>query len=656
MENQLKGYYVMPLRNGIGMDSNMLKTKVIDWALASNLIKCRRDFERETNFLSDQTPLETDLSFEKGCLLEKSLRLKSGICKEDDLVDAVITYGPYNALCFTVGIAKDLCGSSKIQGNNTHATHAELWRNKYKTELKHVSQSFLVGYTLLRASNFLQKPTVSQEISGNWCKTKVKRIELPPEVCSLHVGVKGCLLRGALRLPSVLFALESSLLAAQLRDYIGVPLSAFKVQESLTSGACNSDYCYEHLELLGDSFLALTGVTALYLKHPSMGKDSLASSLHSLVENKQLFQYAEACGLFSYVFAEPFQVRHWIPPGPVPEHLGSGGSRVQMSTSNRQRISYRTLADVVEALVGSYILNGSINDTLKAISWLKIPIEYPSSAAEAVLALSEKYSVKRTLLASIKISELEKRLKYQFRNVALLYVALHNNSEEIEGGLDFSRLAYLGDNILLYLVTKHLILMDQGLSVGDLNEMKQSIINKENLAYSAVKNGLHLFLQGLSSSVRDSVSLYTSMFHRQSQGAKVPSAYGIPGQCAPKILGVEIPALAAAVYLDSELDIKVVWKVLRPLLEPLPTPGCFSLHPITELMQLCEKLHLSCEIQCIYKAGIFEARVISDQVIIASCEHEEKRLARRFAAVKALRLLSMDSFSIHSANEDSSFK
>lgn len=54
-------------------------------------------------------------------------------------------------------------------------------------------------------------------------------LELPPEICSVHVGVKGKLLRGAMRLPSVLFSLETALLAAELRDNIGVPMSCFKV-------------------------------------------------------------------------------------------------------------------------------------------------------------------------------------------------------------------------------------------------------------------------------------------------------------------------------------------------------------------------------------------------------------------------------------------
>lgn len=54
-------------------------------------------------------------------------------------------------------------------------------------------------------------------------------VELPPEICELHVGMKGSLCRGAMRLPSVLHSLEMTLVAAELRDLIGPPISCFKV-------------------------------------------------------------------------------------------------------------------------------------------------------------------------------------------------------------------------------------------------------------------------------------------------------------------------------------------------------------------------------------------------------------------------------------------
>jgi hypothetical protein len=74
---------------------------------------------------------------------------------------------------------------------------------------------------------FLLKRTF--DVAGKVAPRSNETLELPPEICVIHRGVKGKLLRGAMRLPSVLHSLETALLAAELRDLIGVPISCFKV-------------------------------------------------------------------------------------------------------------------------------------------------------------------------------------------------------------------------------------------------------------------------------------------------------------------------------------------------------------------------------------------------------------------------------------------
>lgn len=54
-------------------------------------------------------------------------------------------------------------------------------------------------------------------------------------MCVLHVGLQGRLCRGAMRLPSVLHSLEMALVAAELRNHIGPPLSCFKVHLEVAS-------------------------------------------------------------------------------------------------------------------------------------------------------------------------------------------------------------------------------------------------------------------------------------------------------------------------------------------------------------------------------------------------------------------------------------
>lgn len=229
-------------------------------------------------------------------------------------------------------------------------------------------------------------------------------MELPPEVCVLHVGLQGRLCRGAMRLPSVLHSLEMALVAAELRDHIGPPLSCFKVhpevtssysaffscqeffsisigffrvrllflslprlhqivngsmcsgiyeefifisnfppqrlridkfenfisyrtggcmqvQEALTSGACEGNYSYETMELLGDSVLNFVGGVHMYINFPSEPSIKLHTRRHDLVSNKSLYSCGLACGLPGYIFAELLNTKTWVPPGPALEDL-----------------------------------------------------------------------------------------------------------------------------------------------------------------------------------------------------------------------------------------------------------------------------------------------------------------------------------------------
>jgi hypothetical protein len=91
------------------------------------------------------------------------------------------------------------------------------------------------------------------------------------------------------------------------------------VQEALTSGACEGELSYETLELLGDSILNFTGGAYMYLKHLSLDGENLHVGNHELISNKTFYNCAITSGLPRYVFAEIFNPKTWVPPGPFLE-------------------------------------------------------------------------------------------------------------------------------------------------------------------------------------------------------------------------------------------------------------------------------------------------------------------------------------------------
>ncbi|KAI5082679.1 hypothetical protein GOP47_0002422 [Adiantum capillus-veneris] len=602
-ENKVKGYYLLPLKDeaDLGTKANSV-TLLIDWAVALNFVNWKFNmrewafYKANPGLVTTQVLLHNDSATHE----KRHLRLKCGIYEEDGLIDAFVSYGPWNSRCFITGVAKELCALSFMQGNQSGLTFKDYWQERFKVELQYLYQPLLIGYSLSRAGNFLLRP--SQE--ALWCNAKAKRVILPPEVCILQAGLKGTLWRGAFRLPSILHGLESALLAAQLRDLIGAQISAFKFQEALTSGAYNVYQSYERFELVGDSYLTLVGAAALYVKDSSLSKEDLASSLHALVRNKKLFQCAKESGLTPYVFNETFQIRGWLPPGLMCERLHQVENKALSACLRRQRISWRTLADVVEAIVGACVMYGKTEDAVKAILWLRIPIQYPEKSA-CSLPLKIGVEIKNSI-STRQIGNLERQINFQFKNRDLVFAALCYSSGDCDGDLQFSRLAFLGDCILSHHVGRHFLTAHQTLDEGTVNEMKQSVINKESLACAAVRNRLHGFITGLDTAHKESIMAYALMLEKENLNRDGFPAFGLVGVPVPRGLCDLVSAIAAAIFLDCELDSELVWKVVRPLLEPLPEPGSFSMHPVNELTQFCRTRLLSLDIQSTAQGGVYE--------------------------------------------------
>ena len=134
VENKTKGYYVMPIIEGIDNSSIIHKSKAmkfIDWKTAINLVKCKLNIMKEEciYFQMDSNPQGIPVSCTENDTgsMNSSLNLKSGVYKEEELIDAFITYGPWSAPCFIIRISKDLTGLSSMPGSNRFSSYSEFW-------------------------------------------------------------------------------------------------------------------------------------------------------------------------------------------------------------------------------------------------------------------------------------------------------------------------------------------------------------------------------------------------------------------------------------------------------------------------------------------------------------------------------------------------
>lgn len=117
-----------------------------------------------------------------------------------------------------------------------------------------------------------------------------------------------------------------------------------------------------------------------------------------------------------------------------------------------QIIGQKTLADVVEALVGVYFLHGGLDSALKAMRWLQVSMPFPSKVPESIYAGLCEGMRGRNTLCPLEIATLEKRIGYHFRTKFLLVSAFDygneiafNDTGVPIGGFSFQRLEFLGD-------------------------------------------------------------------------------------------------------------------------------------------------------------------------------------------------------------------
>ncbi|KAI8537048.1 hypothetical protein RHMOL_Rhmol10G0304500 [Rhododendron molle] len=235
---------------------------------------------------------------------------------------------------------------------------------------------------------------------------KTYYVFLPPELCFVH-PLPASLVRGAQRLPSIMRRIESMLLAIQLKDIIDYPVPALKILEALTAASCQETFCCERAELLGDAYLKWVVSRFLFLKYPQKHEGQLTRMRQQMVSNMVLYQYALKKGLQSYIQADRFAPSRWAAPGVLPvfdediketessffhneraltetvPEEGNGddgyednemedGELESDSSSYRVLSNSKTLADVVEALIGVYYVEGGKNAANHLMKWIGI--------------------------------------------------------------------------------------------------------------------------------------------------------------------------------------------------------------------------------------------------------------------------------------------
>lgn len=356
------------------------------------------------------------------------------------------------------------------------------------------------------------------------------------------------------------------LLAVQLKDMINYPVPAARVLyfcqchlflqiislpfyltwysilsqilEALTAASCQETFCYERAELLGDAYLKWVVSRFLFLKYPQKHEGQLTRMRQQMVSNMVLYQYALNKRLQFYIQADRFAPSRWAAPGVLPvfdedtkesessifgeecpaaetrsqkdfydddyeENIREDGE-IEGDASCYRVLSSKTLADVVEALIGVYYVEGGKNAANHLMRWIGIQVEFDPQE----LPCPKPHNIPESIMRSVDFDALEAALNIKFKDRGLLVEAITHASRPSSGVSCYQRLEFVGDAVLDHLITRHLFFTYTDLPPGRLTDLRAAAVNNENFARVAVKHKLHVHLRHGSSALEAQVRLF----------------------------------------------------------------------------------------------------------------------------------------------------
>ncbi|KAJ1995916.1 Dicer-like protein 1 [Coemansia spiralis] len=416
-------------------------------------------------------------------------------------------------------------------------------------------------------------------------------------------------------LPAFLLRFEHVLLANTVKQRLNLPAKTETIRHAITASSASMDVCYERLETLGDSVLKYITSVMLFVTYPNDHEGLLTSRRSAIISNSNLFVLAQERELAQYIITNVFSKKEFQIPGKgwqrmlaIPNKwictrafstnademdIGSsnndaGGNRsiqeldhtdslntntglLQSDTnsakkrrpqtrqiSTMRQLSDKTIADIIESLLGASMLDGGLEGALSCAhtlgivrsnwtSWSKFnrvwrsklesrktKIKQLEQLCGKAVNLSIETKVDENLLEEMELdqedvlcgqslltnevllselasqhyqkqsvhigngswaSNIESVLGYTFKDRRLLLEALtHCSSIDLLSN-SYQRLEYLGDTVLDYFVTRRYYDYKPELSPHRITLVKHIATSNNLFAVILVCHGLHKFIR-----------------------------------------------------------------------------------------------------------------------------------------------------------------
>ncbi|KAJ0266449.1 Dicer-like protein 4 [Hirschfeldia incana] len=550
------------------------------------------------------------------------LKLANGCWSIDDVKNSVVFATHKKQFYFVTDICHGRNALSAIRKSITE-THLESIYNSYGVELKHPRQPLLRLKPLCYVRNLLHNRK-RENLEPH--ELEEYFIEIPPELSQLKIkGLSKDIGSSLSLLPSVMHRVENLLVAIELKHMLSASIpeiaevSGHRVLEALTTEKCQERFSLERLEVLGDAFLKFAVSRHLFLHHDKLDEGELTRRRSNAVNNSNLFRLATRRNLQVYIRDQAFDPTQFFALGrpcrvncdeialkevhsldKVPGLLESNTGEIRCSKGHHW-LHKKTIADVVEALVGAFLVDSGFKGAIGFLKWIGINVDFESLQVRDACVASKRYM---PMTSCFDLAALESLLGYKFLHKGLLLQAFIHPSYNRHGGGCYQRLEFLGDAVLDYLMTSYFFSVFPKLKPGQLTDLRSLSVNNKALANVAVSFSLQRFLFCESTYLHDAIKDYTN-FVIASPLASGPSE----GPKCPKVLGDLIESFLGALFLDCGFNLNHVWRIMLSFLDPVKNLSNLQLSPVKELLEYCQFYKWDREISATKKDGAFSVEL-----------------------------------------------
>jgi len=199
----------------------------------------------------------------------------------------------------------------------------------------------------LKVKKFPKRTDFLHRVPAHAMEKKDDFIFLDPKDCRIE-RMPVIYAQFAMYVPSIMHHVENALLTDHLQNGVLAPIrfsDQAVVFPAICAPAAREDGDYQRLEFLGDSILKMLTSTTLMADHQTWHEGYLSLAKDHIVSNGRLAMAAQETALDKYILTRAFTGKKWKPLSNM--RLGIP------QTIQHRKVSTKTLADVVEALVGA---------------------------------------------------------------------------------------------------------------------------------------------------------------------------------------------------------------------------------------------------------------------------------------------------------------